>query len=48
MFRFGRRPVADAGVRFCDSCTEVSTAEGRARRRLDLSRAHIAAVIGPR
>ncbi|SNT60826.1 hypothetical protein SAMN05421812_112206 [Asanoa hainanensis] len=48
MFRIGRRPAAEAGVRFCDSCTEVSTADERARRRLDQNRAHIAAVIGPR
>lgn len=48
MFRLGRRSAAEAGVRFCDTCTEVSTSEGRARRRLDRTRAQIAAMIGPR
>ncbi|MBM0275169.1 hypothetical protein [Micromonospora tarensis] len=40
MFRLTRRPRAStAGVRFCDSCAEVSTAEQRARRRFDATRA---------
>jgi hypothetical protein len=47
MFRLSRRPVA-AGVRFCDTCTEVSTAEERARRRQDRTRAQISALLGPR
>jgi hypothetical protein len=48
MFRLGRRSTAGAGVRFCDRCTEVSTAGERARRQHDRVRAQIAAVLGPR
>jgi hypothetical protein len=48
MFRLGRRSAAGAGVRFCDSCAEVSTAGERARRQHDRVRAQIAAVLGPR
>jgi hypothetical protein len=48
MFRLSRRTTADAGVRFCDSCSEVSTAEVRARRQHDRVRAQLAAVLGPR
>jgi hypothetical protein len=47
MFRLSRRS-GDAGVRFCDSCTEVSTAEERARRRQDRTRTQISALLGPR
>ncbi|MEV4760762.1 hypothetical protein AB0J86_37450 [Micromonospora sp. NPDC049559] len=32
MLRFVRRRGAAAGVRFCDGCAEVTTAEQRARR----------------
>lgn len=32
MFRFTRRAVRLSGVRFCDSCAEVTTAAERARR----------------
>ncbi|MGI5175330.1 hypothetical protein ACQEVZ_03245 [Dactylosporangium sp. CA-152071] len=33
MFRFRRRAMRPSGVRFCDSCAEVTTADERARRR---------------
>ncbi|MBQ1010570.1 hypothetical protein KBX53_06340 [Micromonospora sp. M51] len=40
MFRLTRRPRASTtGVRFCDSCAEVSTVEQRAERRFDAARA---------
>ena len=52
MFRFprrlARRSAAHSGVRFCDSCAEVSTAAERARRRIDRTRADVAALAGPR
>ncbi|MEQ4306154.1 hypothetical protein ABNF97_33020 [Plantactinospora sp. B6F1] len=35
MFRLFRRRSPLAGVRFCDGCAEVTTAEQRARRRYD-------------
>ncbi|MGC4834959.1 hypothetical protein ACLQ3D_10715 [Micromonospora vinacea] len=43
MFRLTRRQRASTiGVRFCDSCAEVSTAEQRAQRRFDAARtAHV-------
>lgn len=39
---FRRRATRPAGVRFCDSCAEVTTAGERARRRYDttVARAH--------
>ena len=48
MFRFTRRSAVPAGVRFCDSCAEVSTTAERARRRLDRTRAELIAMTGPR
>ena len=38
MFRINRRRAADAGVRFCDGCAEVTTAAHRAERRLERTR----------
>ncbi|GAB3178025.1 hypothetical protein FHX75_11209 [Micromonospora palomenae] len=39
MFGFMRRPKSPAaGVRFCDSCAEVTTTEQRAQRRYDAAR----------
>ncbi|WP_426502938.1 hypothetical protein ACPPVO_35600 [Dactylosporangium sp. McL0621] len=35
MFRIARRRAAAAGVQFCDSCAEVTTADERARRRYE-------------
>jgi hypothetical protein len=35
MFRINRRRTVAAGVQFCDSCAEVTTADDRARRRYD-------------
>ena len=48
MFRFPRRPAAQAGVQFCDGCAEVSTAAERAQRRVERTRADLAAMAGPR
>jgi hypothetical protein len=48
MFRFTRRPASQAGVRFCDSCAEVTTREDRARRRYDRTRIDTLTVTGPR
>ncbi|MEV4794578.1 hypothetical protein [Asanoa sp. NPDC049475] len=48
MFRISRRSVAEAGVQFCDSCAEVTTADERARRRHERARQHLAAALGPR
>ncbi|GAA1533044.1 hypothetical protein GCM10009827_058800 [Dactylosporangium maewongense] len=48
MFRFPRRSAAQAGVRFCDGCAEVSTAADRAWRRVERTRAELAALAGPR
>jgi hypothetical protein len=48
MIRLPRRAAPTAGVRFCDSCAEVTTPADRARRYLDRAvlRAHTA--LGPR
>jgi|KBSSwiStaDraftv2_1062776.scaffolds.fasta_scaffold331481_4 hypothetical protein len=35
MFHIARRRTRPAGVRFCDGCAEVTTAEQRARRRYE-------------
>lgn len=41
MFRFlTRRTRATEGVRFCDSCTEVTTAARRAERHYEQARTH--------
>jgi hypothetical protein len=52
MFRFARRfasrTAPHAGVQFCDSCAEVSTTAELARRRIDRTRADLAALAGPR
>ncbi|MET7422192.1 hypothetical protein [Dactylosporangium sp. NPDC005555] len=48
MFRFARRSAPQVGVRFCDSCAEVSTSAERARRRVDRTRAELTALAGPR
>ena len=48
MFRFPRRSAAQASVRFCDGCAEVSTAADRARRRMDRTRAGLTALAGLR
>jgi len=48
MIRLPRRTEPTAGVRFCDSCAEVTTPADRARRYRDraIQRAH--AALGPR
>ncbi|MEH1129367.1 hypothetical protein [Micromonospora sp. CPCC 206061] len=38
MLRIARRRAADAVVRFCDGCAEVSTAAQRAERHLERAR----------
>ncbi|WP_327010719.1 hypothetical protein OHA72_27665 [Dactylosporangium sp. NBC_01737] len=48
MFRFPRRSTPQAGVRFCDSCAEVSTTAERAQRRVERTRADLTALAGPR
>ncbi|MGI5243152.1 hypothetical protein [Dactylosporangium sp. CA-139066] len=48
MFRFARRPAVPAGVRFCDGCAKVTTADQRARRSLDRTRTALTAITGPR
>ena len=48
MFRFTRRPIQLAEVRFCDSCAEATTLDERARRRYDRTRTDVLARIGPR
>ncbi|MFG2104560.1 hypothetical protein ACGFJ5_28615 [Micromonospora echinaurantiaca] len=49
MFGKARRSVmAQAGVRFCDSCAQVSTANQRAERRYDRVRAGVHTLISPR
>jgi hypothetical protein len=40
MFRFARRTRTADGVRFCDSCAEVTTAEQRAARHYERARTH--------
>lgn len=49
MFGKARRPAAArAGVRFCDSCAEVSTSAQRVERRYDHARTSAYTLIGPR
>jgi hypothetical protein len=48
MFRLTRRPAPQTGVRFCDSCAEVTTLDERARRRYDRARDDTLALSGPR
>lgn len=49
MFGFTRRSSAlRAGVRFCDSCAQVSTADQRAQRRYDRARTAVYTLISPR
>ena len=49
MFGFARRPKSPAtGVRFCDSCAEVTTTGQRAERRYDNARTAAYAAIGQR
>ncbi|MFU8875442.1 hypothetical protein [Micromonospora sp. SL4-19] len=49
MFGSIRRPRTSlAGVRFCDSCAQVSTHALRAERRLDRVRATAYTLISPR
>lgn len=43
-----RRPTPVAGVRFCDSCAQVSTAAQRAERRYDTARNTFYTLISPR
>jgi hypothetical protein len=38
MFWIKRRRTVDLGVRFCESCAEVTTAAQRARTRYDRAR----------
>ncbi|SCL35065.1 hypothetical protein GA0070624_5159 [Micromonospora rhizosphaerae] len=49
MFGFTRRPRTPLpGVRFCDSCAQVSTAAQRAERRLDRARTTAYTLTSPR
>ncbi|MGS2618264.1 hypothetical protein ACVCAH_27615 [Micromonospora sp. LZ34] len=49
MFGKARRSTsAGTGVRFCDSCAQVSTAAQRAERRYDSVRAAVHTLISPR
>lgn len=52
MFRLTRRATSNSalrgGIRFCDGCAEVSTAADRAQRRMERTRADLAALAGPR
>ncbi|WP_426513396.1 hypothetical protein ACPPVO_23965 [Dactylosporangium sp. McL0621] len=48
MFRTLRRPRPEAGVRFCDGCATVSTAEQRVSARVERARTHLTALTGPR
>ncbi|MEU4366650.1 hypothetical protein [Micromonospora chersina] len=49
MFGFTRRSRTPLpGVRFCDSCAQVSTAAQRAERRLDRARTTAYTLITPR
>ncbi|MCW6003592.1 hypothetical protein K1W54_03205 [Micromonospora sp. CPCC 205371] len=47
MWRINRRRPADAQVRFCDSCAEVTTGEQRARRYDDRVRTQVHAWTVP-
>jgi len=48
MFRFTRRTARPAGVRFCESCTEVTTAAERARRHHERTVLRAQTLLGPR
>ncbi|MCM0674833.1 hypothetical protein NCC78_09035 [Micromonospora phytophila] len=49
MFGKARRSAAAlAGVRFCDSCAEVSTSAQRVQRRYEGARTSAYTLIGPR
>ncbi|MEU4479002.1 hypothetical protein AB0F68_13170 [Micromonospora sp. NPDC023966] len=49
MFGFPRRgPKPLSGVRFCESCAQVSTAAQRAERRYDRTRTTVYPLISPR
>lgn len=49
MFGKAQRLVAArAGVRFCDSCAQVSTANQRAERRYDRVRTSVHTLTSPR
>ena len=49
MFGSTRRSSAvPAGVQFCDSCAQVSTAAERAQRRYDRTRTTVYTLISPR
>ncbi|MEO3745329.1 hypothetical protein [Plantactinospora sp. B5E13] len=48
MLRLFRRRFRAAGVRFCDGCAEVTTAEQRARRRYDRGHTDIYPLTLPR
>jgi len=48
MIRFFRRAGRLAGVRFCDSCAEVTTAAERARRHHERTVLRAQTLLGPR
>lgn len=48
MFWTSRRTRRMAGVRFCDSCTEVTTSADRARRDRDRTLERAQSLLGPR
>ncbi|WP_158624079.1 hypothetical protein [Micromonospora sp. HM5-17] len=48
MLRLFRRRSPVAGVRFCDGCAEVTTAEQRVRRRYDRDHTDLYPLILPR
>ena len=48
MFRFTRRADWLAGVRFCESRTEVTTASERARRHHERTVRRAQTLLGPR
>ncbi|MEU7873105.1 hypothetical protein [Dactylosporangium sp. NPDC049140] len=48
MFRLTRRSSTRSGVRFCDDCAEVTTAEQRTHARIEATRTHPTAITGPR
>jgi hypothetical protein len=48
MFRIASRAARLSGVRFCDSCAEVSTAAERARRHRDRIVSHALGQTWPR
>ncbi|MEV4483139.1 hypothetical protein [Micromonospora coxensis] len=49
MFGSTRRSSAlRAGVRFCDSCAQISTVDQRAQRRYDRARTTVYTLVSPR